>query len=62
MGSVVVALSLAALPHVKSSLIRDQSHVPFFGRLILNEWISREVPLCIFYAIEMYEFLIYFRY
>ena len=48
----VAALSLVALPHVKSSMIGDQTHVPYFGRLVLNEWTSREVPLCIFNAIK----------
>ena len=42
---------LAALQHVGSSYIRDQTHVPCTGRQILNHWTTRKVPmLCLLRA------------
>ena len=34
---------LVAPQHVRSSQIRDQTHVPCFGRQILNHWATSEV-------------------
>ena len=36
-----------------SSLTRDQTHVPFNGRWILNHWTIREIPLSFFFVIIM---------
>ena len=33
------------LRHVGSSQTRDQIHVPFIGRWILNQWTTKEAPL-----------------
>ena len=41
-GSVVVAHDLVTLWHVESSLIRDQTCVPCFGRQILMHCATRE--------------------
>ena len=38
--------SLDAPQYVGSSRIRDQTHVPYIGRQILNPWATREAPVC----------------
>ena len=42
--SVVQCTGLVAPRHVGSSQTKDQTHVPYVGRLILNHQTTREVP------------------
>ena len=42
--------ALVSLWHVESSQTRDQTHVPWIGRQILNHWIIMEVWKAIFYC------------
>ena len=41
-------MGLVAPWQVESSQARDRTHVPHFGRQILNHWTTREVPTIIF--------------
>ena len=41
-------MGLVAPQQVESPQARDRTHVPHFGRQILNHWTTREVPTKIF--------------
>ena len=43
-GLSVVVQGLATLWHAGSSCTRDQIHIPYIGRQVLNHWTTREVP------------------
>ena len=47
-----------AAPHSMwnlSSLTRDRTRAPCIGRRILNHWITREIPVLIYFNAQLFE-------
>ena len=52
-GSVVMMQSLVGLEHLRSSWIRDQTHVLGIDRWILNHWTTKKVPDQVIFIIPL---------